>query len=80
MDESLSRRREERAAEQLGQETVNHISELTENSLEIWQKQIACMATAAHYLGDSFNAISRAMAQMIQQTERLRDQQSRRVS
>jgi hypothetical protein len=80
VNSSIDRRREERQmADQLGQEAINRVTELTAGQLAICQAQIAFVATAAHYLGDSFNAIAHAMSQMIQQTERARDEAKRRA-
>jgi hypothetical protein len=79
VNSTMERRREERLAEQLGQENINRLTELTASQLQTWQAQIAFVATAAHYLGDGFNAIALAMSQMIQQTERARDEAKRRA-
>ena len=80
VNSTMDRRREERQmAEQLGQETISRVTDLTACQLQTWQSQIAFVATAAHYLGDSFNAIAHAMSQMIQQTERARDEAKRRA-
>ena len=49
VNQSLDRRREERAAEQLIQDNVTRLAELATTNMEIWQKYFGFGAQVAHY-------------------------------
>ena len=56
VNQSLDRRREERAAEQLIQDNVTRLADLATTNMEIWQKYFGFGAQVAHYWADALNA------------------------
>ena len=62
VNQSLDRRREERAAEQLIQDNVTRLADLATTNMEIWQKYFGFGAQVAHYWADAFNAAQNSMS------------------
>ena len=65
VNQSLDRRREERAAEQLIQDNVTRLADLATTNMEIWQKYFGFGAQVAHYWADALNAAQNSIAQTI---------------
>jgi hypothetical protein len=51
LNQALGRRREERAAEQLMQDSVNRLSNIAIDGLEVWQKYLSFGSSIAYYWG-----------------------------
>ena len=51
LNQTLGRRREERAAEQLMQDLVNRLSNIAIDGLEVWQKYLSFGSSIAYYWG-----------------------------
>jgi hypothetical protein len=51
LNQTLGRRREERAAEQLMQDSVNRLSNIAIDGLEVWQKYLSFGSSIAYYWG-----------------------------
>lgn len=78
VNQTLDRRREEKAAEQLLQESVSRTTELTSCAMEICQKNIAYGASMLRFWTDSLETVQASMGQVVQHTQKLADQ-ARRV-
>jgi hypothetical protein len=65
VNQSLDRRREERAAEQLIQDNVTRLADLATTNMEIWQKYFGFGAQVAHYWADALNAAQNSISQTI---------------
>ena len=65
VNQSLDRRREERAAEQLIQDNVTRLADLATTNMEIWQKYFGFGAQVAHYWADALNAAQNSITQTI---------------
>jgi hypothetical protein len=70
LNQSLDRRREEKAAEQLMSDSVNRLSHLAVDGLEVQQKILSFWSGVAYYWGDSLNATQSSINQMIQSVQR----------
>jgi hypothetical protein len=64
VNQSLDRRREERAAEQLIQDNVTRLADLATTNMD-WQKYFGFGAQVAHYWADAFNAAQNSIGQTI---------------
>jgi hypothetical protein len=73
---SLDRRREEKATENLMQDSVARLSSVASDGLEIWQKNLAFGSTIANYWADTFKVAQTAIGQMITQTEQHQNRRS----
>ena len=51
LNQTLGRRREERAAEQLMQNSVNRLSNIAIDGLEVWRKYLSFGSSIAYYGG-----------------------------
>ena len=51
LNQTLGRRREERAAEQLMQDSVNRLSNIAIDGLEVWRKYLSFGSSIAYYWG-----------------------------
>ena len=51
LNQTLGRRREERAAEQLMQNSVNRLSNIAIDGLEVWRKYLSFGSSIAYYWG-----------------------------
>jgi hypothetical protein len=65
VNQSLDRRREEKAAEQITQDSVARLAELATSNMEIWQKYFGFGAQVAHYWADAFHAAQQSIGQTI---------------
>lgn len=77
INSTLDERRERKAAESLSNEAINRMTDLTVAQAEIWQKYVAFMATAAHYVGDTFNAFSHSLQQLASDQQKRMNEQRR---
>jgi hypothetical protein len=69
---SLDRRRDERAMEQLAQDSAQRITELTASSLEAWQKQLDVATQMAKFWVDTLHVNQQAFNQITQQLTQTR--------
>ena len=65
LNQSLDRRREEKAAEQLMSDSVNRLSNIAVDGLEMQQKYFSFWSGIAYYWGDSLSATQSSINQMI---------------
>ena len=72
LNQTLDRRREERAAEQLMQDSVNRLSNIAVDGLEVWQKYLSFGSSIAYYWGDALNAQEASIHQMISTVQNTR--------
>jgi len=73
---SLDRRREERALNDLAQDSVSRFTDLTSVGMEVMQKNIEWQSEVARYWADSLNVAHSSMNQIIQTVQ----QQRKRVA
>ena len=69
---SLDRRREEKALENLAQDSVTRFTDLTTSGLEVVQKNIAWQSEFARYWADSLNIAQNSMNQIISTVQQRR--------
>lgn len=74
VNSTLEARREAREAEQMMTESVNRMTEVASNCMEIGQKQLALCSSMFHFWGDCYNSAQSAMDRMVGQTHRMSDQ------
>ena len=65
LNQSLDRRREEKAAEHLMNDSVNRLSHIAVDGLEVWQKYLSFGSGIAYYWGDALSATQASINQMI---------------
>ena len=65
LNQSLDRRRDEKAAEHMMQDSVSRLSNIAVDGLEIWQKYFTFGSSVAYWWGDSLNAAQASVNQMI---------------
>ena len=65
LNQTLDRRREERAAEHQMQDNVNRLANIAADGLEIWQKYLTFGSTVAYYWGDTLNVAQASVNQMV---------------
>jgi hypothetical protein len=73
---SLDRRREERALNDLAQDSVTRFTDLTAVGMEVMQKNIEWQSEIARYWADSLNVAQNSMNQIISTVQ----QQQRKAS
>ena len=73
---SLNRRREERAMEQLVQDSSDKFGELAATQMEIWQRQLGLGSQITGLWSDGFNVAQQSFGRMI---ETIQQQQQRRA-
>jgi hypothetical protein len=69
---SLDRRREERALNELAQDSVTRFTDLTAVGMEVMQKNIQWQSELARYWADTLNVAHNSMSQIIQTTQQQR--------
>lgn len=62
---SLDRRREEKALENLAQDSVARFTDLATSGMEVFQKNLAWQSEMARYWADSFTVAQNSMSQII---------------
>ena len=77
VNQTLDRRRDERAAEQLMQEGISRITELTSSAMEIAQKNIAYTASVLRYYTDAIEAMQTSIGQVVERTQKVAEQTHR---
>jgi hypothetical protein len=66
LNQSLDRRRDEKAAGHIMQDSVSRLSNIAVDGLEIWQKYFTFGSSVAYWWGDSLlNAAQASVNQMI---------------
>jgi hypothetical protein len=78
VNHSLDRRREEKNVknvENIVQDSISRMTELTSSQMEVWQKQLALGSQIANYWSDTFNIAQQSFGRMI---ENAQQQQHRR--
>jgi hypothetical protein len=73
---SLNQRREERAAEQFTQESVNRLAEIASCNMEVWQKQVEAASQMARYWADMLNSTQQAFGQFTNQIQQNQNKRS----
>ena len=74
VNQTLNQRRDVKAAEQLMQEGVNRIGELTSCAMEVTQKNIAYSASMLRYYTDALEAMQTSIGQVIDRTQKVAEQ------
>lgn len=69
---TLDQRREQKATEQLMQDSVSRLASVASDGMEVWQKQLALGSTIAGYWADTFHTAQSALGQMINQAQQNR--------
>jgi hypothetical protein len=72
VNQSMDRRREEKASEHIMQDNVNRLANIAVDGLEIQQKYLTFWSSIAYYWGDALNATRAPINQMISTVQNTR--------